>query len=108
MVATRQRVQKPAYRSRRQDKTQMRRDAEFFGELELDLVFMARRLREALKLETVLNEAGIDYLVETGPYTGGFLIKRDLTGAFFYVAPADLDRTRELLLRNRYKPYEKD
>ena len=38
---------------------------------------MARRLREALKLETLLTEAGIDYLVETGPYTGGLLIKRD-------------------------------
>jgi len=84
----------------------MRRDASFFDGTDLDLLYMARRLREALKLEALLTEAGIDYLVDPGTYTGGLLIKRDLTGAFFYVAPADLERARELLLRNRYKPYE--
>lgn len=84
----------------------MRRDLAFFDEAELDLVYMARRLREALKLETVLTNAGIDYLVETGEYVGGFLIKRDLMGAFFYVAPGDLEKTRRLLVENRYKPYE--
>jgi hypothetical protein len=83
----------------------MRRSAEFFGEVELDLVYMARRLREALKLEDLLTKAGIDYLVETGTYSAGLLIRRDLTGAFFYVAPADVSAARELLVRNRYKPY---
>jgi hypothetical protein len=29
----------------------MQRDPEFFGERELSLLFMARRLREALRLE---------------------------------------------------------
>jgi len=84
----------------------MRRDDEFFGDGELDLVYMARRLREALKLEDLLTREGIDYLVETGTYTGGLLIKRDLTGAFFYVAPTDLNVVRDLLVRNKYKPYE--
>lgn len=84
----------------------MRRNAEFFGETELELVYMARRLPEALKLEDLLTEAGIDYAVETGTYTGGLLMKRDLTGAFFYVAPGDVSAARELLVRNRYKPYE--
>ena len=84
----------------------MRRDPEFFGEAELDLLYMSRRLREALKLETLLTEAGFDYLVETGLYTGDLLMRRELTGAFFYVAPADLIRARELLLENRYRPYE--
>jgi hypothetical protein len=84
----------------------MRREPEFFGEVELDLVYMAKRLREALRIEKLLTEAGIDYLVETGTYTGGLLMKRDLTGAFFYVAPDDLERTRESLVQNRYKPYE--
>jgi hypothetical protein len=86
----------------------VRRDPEFFGEAELDLVYMARRLREALKIETLLTEAGIEYLVETGSYTGGLLMRRELTGAFFYVAPTDLRRARDLLLTNRYRPYEKD
>jgi len=85
----------------------MRRDADFFGDVELDLVYMARRLREALKLEDLLTSEGIDYLVETGTYNGGLLIKRDLTGAFFYVGPADLSAARDVLVRNNYKPYER-
>jgi hypothetical protein len=84
----------------------MRRGADFFGEDELDLVYMAHSLRDALKLEDLLTREGIDYLVETGTYTGGLLIRRDLTGAFFYVAPADLSKVRDLLIRNKYKPYE--
>jgi hypothetical protein len=84
----------------------MRCDSDFFGEAELDLIYMARRLREALRLETLLTKAGINYMVETGTYTGGLLLKRELTGAFFYVAPADLGSAREILLKNRYKPYE--
>ena len=66
---------------------------------------MARRLSDALKLEDLLTSEGIDYLVETGTYTGGLLIKRDLTGAFFYVAPAEISRAREFLTSQRYKPY---
>ncbi len=84
----------------------MRRDPDFFGQAELDLIYMARRLRDALRLENLLTEAGIDYLVETGVYTAGLLLKRDLAGAFFYVASADVDGARELLVKNRYKPYE--
>ncbi len=83
----------------------MRQDADFFEEAELDLIYMARTLRNALKLENLLTEAGIDYLVETGIYTMGILIKRDLTGAFFYVAPEDKERAIAVLLENRYKPY---
>jgi hypothetical protein len=86
----------------------VRRDPDFFGQAELDLVYMARRLRDALRLEALLTEAGIEYLVETGSYTGGLLMRRELTGAFFYVAPSDLTRTRDVLLANRYKPYERE
>ena len=83
----------------------MRREPEFFGDVELDLVFMARRLREALKLEGFLTEASVEYLVETGVYLGGFLFKRDLTGAFFYVAPSDADQARAVISKNGMKPY---
>lgn len=84
----------------------MKRDSGYFGEAELDLVYMAHRLRDALKLEDLLTASGIDYLVETGTYMGGLLFKRELTGAFFYVAPADREPVRELLHKNGYKPYE--
>ena len=84
----------------------MRRDPDFFGETELDLVYMARRLQEALQLEKLLTGEGIEYLVETGTYIGGIFIRRQLTGAFFYVTRPDLARTRHVLLNNRYRPYE--
>ena len=84
----------------------MRQDPEFFGDEELDLVYMARRLNDALSLEEVLNEAGVDYLVETGTYTGGFLMKRDLAGAFFYVSPKDVEISRTILLQTRRKFYQ--
>jgi len=86
----------------------MRQEPDFFGEDELDLLFMARRLREALKVEGLLTEAGIDYLVETGTYTGGLLFKRELTGAFFYVAPVDAQRAQGVLVANRFKPYKEE
>lgn len=83
----------------------MRQQPEFFSDEELDLLFMARRLRDALKLEGLLTEAGVDYLVETGNYTGGLLFKRELAGAFFYVLPQDRERASAVLIENRYKPY---
>ncbi len=83
----------------------MRREAEFFGDAELDLIYMARRLRDALKIEKFLGDAGVDYAVETGTYTGGLLIKRELAGAFFYVYPADVDKGRAVLQQNGFKPY---
>jgi hypothetical protein len=83
----------------------MRKEAEFFGEAELDLVYIAHRLRDALKIEELLTRADFDYFVETDTYVGGLLFKRELTGAFFYVAPADRESARELLTNNRYKPY---
>ena len=67
---------------------------------------MARRLPEALRVESMFSEAELDYLVETGAYTGGLLLKRDLTGAFFYVAPKDLPAARDVLTKNKLRPYQ--
>jgi hypothetical protein len=83
----------------------MKRDPDFFGEAELDLVFVAKRLREALQIEELFTTAQIDYLVETGTYVGGILLKRELTGAFFYVAPETRESAIRLLLENHHKPY---
>ncbi|MDQ2775367.1 MAG: hypothetical protein M3Y57_10700 [Acidobacteriota bacterium] len=83
----------------------MRREPEFFDDAELTLVYMARRLRDALKLEGLFTDAGIEYAVETGTYTGGIIMRRDLTGAFFYVQEEAVEKAREVLVQNRYKPY---
>jgi hypothetical protein len=84
----------------------MRREPDFFGDSELLLLYMARRLSDALRLEELLTAANIDYIVETGIYVAGFLLRRNLKGAFFYVDPATMVRAQNLLLQNRYKPYQ--
>jgi hypothetical protein len=86
----------------------LKQESDFFGDAELDLLYLARKLREALRVEKLLTDAGLDYVVETGPYVSGFLIKRELTGAYFYVAPVDLKKAQEVLTGRGYKPYKED
>ena len=84
----------------------MRQAPEFFGEVELSLLYIAKKLKEALKLETLLTAEDVEYLVETDTYKGGIIFPSERVGAFFYVAPEELDRAREIALRNGYKPYK--
>jgi hypothetical protein len=86
----------------------MRQEPEFFGDKELSLLYMARRLREALRLEDLLTKSGVNYCVETGFYEGGILFRGELTGAFFYVDPDSLEQSQQLLLANRFKPYDSE
>lgn len=83
----------------------MRRDGEFFGDQELELVYIAKRLNEALQLEEQLTAAGVDYVVEPDRYKGGFLFPAERVGAFFYVATEDLETARALLQGWGREPY---
>jgi hypothetical protein len=83
----------------------MRQEPDFFGEIELSLVYVARKLKEALRVENLLTEAKLDYLVEPDKFMGGFLFRRELIGAFFYVAPESEAATRELLAREGLRAY---
>jgi hypothetical protein len=83
----------------------MRREPEHFGEQELALVYIAKRLNEALRLEKLLSDAGLDYLVEPDKYSGGVIFRSERVGAFFYVAPADESAVREFLAREGFKAY---
>ena len=85
----------------------MRRDDAFFGDQELSLLYIAKKLRDALRLEDVLTSAGIDYLVETDTYRGGFLFVSERVGAFFYVLPSAIEQTRQVIAENGFKPYLK-
>ncbi len=84
----------------------MRQTADFFGDQELALIYIAKRLNEALRLEGLLAAAGYDYLVEADRYRGGLVFQTERVGAFFYVAPAAENAARELLAANRFRPYE--
>lgn len=85
----------------------MRRDPEFFQDQELVLVYIAKRLWEALKLEALLTEATLDYLVEPDRYSGGIIFRSERVGAFFYVAPGAEEATRHLLVEHGYRPQER-
>ena len=83
----------------------MQRGPEHFGEQELALIYISKRLTEALRLENVLTEAGLDYLVEPDKYSGGIIFQSERVGAFFYVVPGDENAAKETLSRSGFKPY---
>ncbi|MGA2144554.1 MAG: hypothetical protein ABSH49_06300 [Bryobacteraceae bacterium] len=84
----------------------MKQDASYFSDKSPELIYIAKKLRDALRLESVFTQAGIDYGVETDEYKGGIVFSSVRTGAFFYVLPESLPAAREIMLRNRFKPFE--
>jgi hypothetical protein len=84
----------------------MRRDDAFFGDQELVLIYIAKRLKEAQKLESILDAAGIDYLVEPDTYRGGFIFVSERIGAFFYTTDALTPLARQAMTAAGYRPYE--
>lgn len=83
----------------------MRRDADFFGEQELNLIYIAKRLKEALRLEEVLTAAGLDYAVEPDKYHGGVIFRTERVGAFFYVAREHDEAARSAMQSGGFAPY---
>jgi hypothetical protein len=84
----------------------MRQDAAYFEDREPVLVFIAKRLKEAMKLEEEFTKAGIDYAVEPDLYTGGIIFRSERTGAFFYVAEKSAEAARGVMRENGYKTLE--
>ena len=83
----------------------LRREPDYFGEQELNLVYIARRLKEALKLEKLLSDAGVDYLVEPDKYSGGVIFRSERVGAFFYVSPESDQAARSVMHRGGFEPH---
>ncbi|MBZ5580425.1 MAG: hypothetical protein LAP40_28055 [Acidobacteriia bacterium] len=84
----------------------MKQDASFFDGREAVLVYIAKKLKDALHLESVLTAAGLDYGVEADEYRGGVLFPKVRVGAFFYVLPETVGAARDLMRRHGYKPVE--
>jgi hypothetical protein len=81
----------------------MRREPDFFEDREMDLVYIAKKLDEALRLESVFTESGVDYAVETDTYSGGVVFRSQRVGAFFYVLPEAADQAREIMQRHGFR-----
>lgn len=84
----------------------MKQDASFFEGKNPVLVYIARRLKDALALEELLTACGVDYGVEADEYRGGVIFRGRRIGAFFYVLPEAVESTHTVLSRNNYKPYD--
>ena len=82
----------------------MRHEPEYFGEQELVLFYMARRLKDALALERVLDQGGFDYAVIPAPYASGLLFPFQRVGAFFYAAPEVREAVVDFMRKNGFKP----
>jgi len=84
----------------------MRRDAEFFEDREMDLIYIAKKLKEALRLESMLTESGVEYAVETDKYSGGVLFRSERVGAFFYVLPESLQQAHEVMRKHGFRIFQ--
>jgi len=82
----------------------MRREPDHFGDQDLSLIYIARRLKDALRLETLITDAGLDYLVEPDKYMGGTIFRAERVGAFFYVSPGDEGAAKDTLTRGGFHP----
>lgn len=84
----------------------MKHDAAYFEGTEPTLVYIAKRLRDALRLESILTAAGVAYGVEADEYHGGVIFRRLRVGAFFYVRPETVELTHRVMRENGYRPHE--
>jgi hypothetical protein len=81
----------------------LRREADFFADRELDLVYIAKKLQEALRLESAFTESGVDYAVETDRYSGGVIFRSERVGAFFYVLPEAAEHARLVMREHGFR-----
>ena len=83
----------------------MKQDASFFSGQEASLIYIAKRLKDALRLESVFTSAGVDYGVEADEYRGGVIFRSVRVGAFFYVRPDSLEVAQEVMRRHGFEPF---
>ena len=81
----------------------MRRDPGDYEGQEMELVYVAGKLKEARQVEAILDEAGIDYAIQVEQYRAGVIFASVRAGAFFYVAPETAGRCREVLTSRGYE-----
>ena len=82
----------------------MRQPPEFFGEEELDLLYIGKKLKASQQIEAALDAAGIEYAIEVDYYLGGLIFRSLRAGAFFYVRPADHERSAGVLRAQGVEP----
>ncbi len=85
----------------------MKQDPAYFEGKEPVLVYIAKKLKDALRLEEIFTGAGVDYGVEADEYRGGVIFRSVRAGAFFYVTSRRPWRARtRLCSRTPYTPWQ--
>ena len=84
----------------------MKQEASYFDGKQPALIYIAKKLRDALRLESIFTDSGIDYGVEADNYKGGVIFTSVRTGAFFYVLPEAVSAAHETMRRNGFRPFE--
>ena len=84
----------------------MKQEPSFFEGEDPVLIYIAKKLKDALRLESIFTASGVDYGVEPDQYRGGVILRSVRVGAFFYVLPPAVEAARDIMRRNGYKPYE--
>ena len=86
----------------------MRRDPDYFDDRHLALIYIAKKLKDALRLEKVLTDAGVDYAVEPDTYKGGVIFASERIGAFFYVLPDAVESARVVMVDSGFRMNQED
>ena len=84
----------------------VKQDASFFEGKDAILIYIAKRLKDALRLESVLSGAGLDYGVEADRYRGGIIFRGERVGAFFYVLGETVDTAHRVMRDHGYQPFQ--
>ena len=83
----------------------VKQEPTYFEGKEPVLIYIGKKLKDALRLEEIFTAASVDYGVEADEYRGGVIFRSVRAGAFFYVLPETVDRAQEVMQQNGYKPY---
>ena len=84
----------------------MRQEPEFFKEREIELIYIAKKLADALALEELLTASDVDYVVQASEYLGGVIFRSMRAGAFFYVDGERVTYAKQLLEHSGRRPHQ--
>ena len=84
----------------------MRQEPEFFKEQKLELIYIAKKLADALAVEELLTAFDVDYVVQTSEYYAGVIFQSLRAGAFFYVDGERVEYAKQLLEQNGHRPHQ--
>jgi len=84
----------------------MKQEPSYFEGQEPVLIYIAKKLKDALRLEELLTSGAVDYGVEADEYRAGVIFRSVRAGAFFYVLKENVDAAHQVMRRHGYVQYE--